>query len=397
VRVGLDGRPLQPGFRGHAGRGYGRYAHSLVAALARAGEAELILYFDPRLPVPEEQVPAGVSRRFYPRGPLRVHHTLQTHTLVAAAVERAPVDVFHFLVHMDAARCRARPVVITLHDLIPFILWNLYERGRPIAHRVARALERRAIEGAALLLANSETTRRDVLRLMRVPAERVRVAHHALDPQFRPVPAEEAAGARARYGLGRPYVIYLGGVDRHKNVEALLEAYARLRSRSATPPDLVLIGNVVSQPGFVGLRRAAERLRLGDSLRLIGFVPDEDLPALLGAAELLAHPSLYEGFGLTPLEALACGTAVAGFAAGALPEVLGEAALLVPPGDVTALAGAMERLLGDRGLRAALVERGRERVARLTWEATARETIAGYRDAVAARAEPRRVRAAGRR
>src|SRR5262249_49858226 len=148
--------------------------------------------FDPRLPVPEDQVPAGVERRSYPRGLIRTHPMLQTHSVVAAAVNHAPVDVFHFLVHMDAARCRGRPVVVTVHDLIPFVLWNLYERGRPFAHRIARALERRALEGATLLLANSETTRRDLLSTIRVPAERVRVAYHALDEHFHPASAEEA-------------------------------------------------------------------------------------------------------------------------------------------------------------------------------------------------------------
>src|SRR5262249_8363783 len=122
-----------------------------------------------------------------------------------------------------------------------------------------------------------------------------------------------------------------------------------------------------------------------------GAAPDDDLAASLAGAALLAPPSLYEGFGLPPLEALACGTAVAGFAAGSLPEVLGDAACLVPAGDVAALAGAMERLIGDARLRAELVERGRARVARYIWEATARDTFAAYRQALETRSDSRRA------
>jgi glycosyltransferase involved in cell wall biosynthesis len=379
--VGLDGRPLQPGFRGHAGRGYGLYARELVAALAGAGGVELSLFFDPRLPVAEVGLPPGVERRLYPAGPFRLHHALQTYALVGAAADRASVEVFHFMVHMDAARCRVRPVVVTVHDLIPLVLGDLYARGRPLAHRLGRALERRAIEHATVVVAVSETTRADVLRLMRVPPERVRVAYPGVHPRFRPPAAEDVARVRARYGLERPYLVYVGGVDRHKNVALLLEAYARVRGRAAEAPDLVLAGDVEKHPEFPALRRHADKLRLGDSLRLAGYVPDADLPALVGGAALLAHPSLYEGFGSPPAEALACGTPVVGLRAGALPEVLGNAAWLVTPGDVEALAGGIERVLSDPELRATLRERGLARASGYSWDAAARATMEAYRDA----------------
>jgi glycosyltransferase involved in cell wall biosynthesis len=383
MRVGIDGRAFQPGFKTHVGRGIGLYAAELLQALVRLGEAEIVLYLDPRLPVAEARVPAGVTRAWYPRAPLRLpaHALFSTEWLVAPAVASARVDVFHFLTHLDAPTRLPRHAVATVHDLIPLLLRGLYERERPLRYRVQRALERRVLARARLLLADSERTRRDLERLLGIDATRVRVAPLGVSARFRPPPAAEIAAVRARRGLERPYLLYVGGIDPRKNVPGLLEAYGRLRAAHPGAPDLVLAGAVERDPHLPALRAQAHRLRLGDAFRVLGFVPDQELPALLAGALAFVFPSSYEGFGLPPLEAMACGTSVVATAAGSLPEVLGDAALLVPPDDGDALAAALARITGDEALRAALRARGLERAAGFTWARTARATLAAYHEA----------------
>ena len=383
MRVGIDGRAFQPGFKRHAGRGIGLYAVELLRALARLGGAEYVLYFDPRLPVAEELLPGGVDRAWYPRSPVPLpepDHSV-TQLLLPAAVRRAPVDVFHFLAHVDAPALLPPRAVVTVHDLILLVMRHLYEPGKPLRYRVGRALDRQVLRRARLLITDSAASRDDIVRLFRLPPERVRVAPLGVTGRFRPQPAEAVAAVRARYRLERPFLLYVGGIDPRKDVPRLLEAWGGLRARRAGVPDLALGGAIERDPHFPALLRQAQRLGAADALRVLGFVADEDLPALLTAAEAFVFPSLYEGFGLPPLEAMACGTPVVASGAGSLGEVLGDAALLVRPGEAGSLADGIARLLDDGALRAALRERGLARAATFTWERTARETLAAYREA----------------
>lgn len=382
MRVGLDGRAFQPGFRGHFGRGIGLYAAELLRALAALGEADLLLYLDPRLPVAEELLPPGVERAWYPRAPLKLpmHAHLSTQLLVPSTLRRAPVDVFHFLAHGDAPVQLPPRTVVTVHDLILFVMPHLYEHEKPLRYRAGRMLERPVFDRAGLLIADSDATRDDLVRLMGVPPGHVRVVPLGVNTRFRPHAPQETTAVRARFGLRRPYLLYVGGIDPRKNVPRLLEAWARLRARRAATPDLALAGAIERDEHFPALLAQARALGAGDALRVLGFVADEELPALLSAAEAFVFPSLYEGFGLPPLEAMACGTPVVASRAGSLPEVLGEAALLVPPDDPGALEDALARLLDDGALRATLRERGLARATEFTWERTARQTLEAYRE-----------------
>jgi glycosyltransferase involved in cell wall biosynthesis len=291
------------------------------------------------------------------------------------------VDVFHFLAHLDAPTRLPGHVVVTVHDLIPLLLRERYERGRPLRYRVQRALERRVLARARLLLADSERTRLDLERLLGIDATRVRVAPLGVSARFRPAAAAETAALRARHGLAHPYLLYVGGIDPRKNVPVLLEAYGRLRATQPEAPDLVLAGDMEHDPHLPALHAQAQRLKLGEAFRVLGFAQDEELPALLAGALAFVFPSSYEGFGLPPLEAMACGTPVVATSAGSLPEVLGDAALLAPPDDTDGLAAALARITGDEALRATLRARGLERAAGYSWERTARATLAAYREA----------------
>ena len=384
LRVGVDGRPLQPGFKEHFGRGIGLYAAELVRGLARAPEVELTLFHDPRLPASAESALPGVRARRYPKlWPAHPH--AGTQMAVPFGMRSAPLDVFHFLAHGDAPVLLAGNAVVTVHDLILETMGTLYAGQRPLVYAFMRWLERSAVTRAPFVLADSARSRDDITRLFGVPHDRIHVVHLGLHPRFRPPGREAIEAIRARLALARDFVLYLGGIDARKNVPLLLGAFQTARRRGAENLDLVLAGPIQQHPDFEGLMAHARRLGYGDELRLPGYLADDELPALLGAARVFAFPSLYEGFGLPPLEAMACGTPVVASRGGALEDVVGDAVLRVADGDEDAFAAALLRVLGDEALRSELRERGLRQAAGFTWEHTARATVEGYRMAIARR------------
>lgn len=273
------------------------------------------------------------------------------------------------------------PVIATIHDLIQLV-YPAYAGS--LAVRLYNRLVAQGARRCAAILADSEASRQDILRLLHVPPERVRVVYLAAGPRFRPCAGRQALAAiRTKYGLPDRYVLYIGGLDVRKNVPALLRAYARLPQTLRREQRLCLA--IVGRPRsddpvrFPPLEPEIARLGIGSEVRLLGWVPEEDKPLLYAAAALFAFPSLYEGFGLDPLEALACGTPVVCSNRTSLPEVVGDAGLLIDPADEYAFAAAIEQVLTSPTLAAELRDRGPRRAASFSWERTAREVAETYR------------------
>jgi glycosyltransferase involved in cell wall biosynthesis len=236
---------------------------------------------------------------------------------------------------------------------------------------------------SVLVLADSQATQRDLMRYYGLAADRIAVVYPGRDETLAPVtePASLAA-IRARYDLHQPYLLYVGTLHPRKNLVRLVQAYARLLSQPTgrdTAPLLVLAG----QKGwlYAEINDEVRRLGLGERVRLTGFVPEEDLAALLSGALAFVFPSLYEGFGLPVVEAMACGTPVVCSQTSSLPEVAGDAALLVDPLDPEDLAGALLRIVGDEGLRRELVQRGFQQARQFSWRRCARETLDALEEA----------------
>ena len=286
-------------------------------------------------------------------------------------------DVMHhtWLVHYPFRR---RASVLTICDLIPLLFRRWYGPELGAAYRPAFRFARRC----AAVIAISEHTRQDVHRLLKVPLERIHAVPLAADEVFRVVDDRARVAERlAQYELaGRSFLLYAGSLEPRKNLPALVRAYARLAGPPAGPrPLLVLAG----AKGYYGapIFREIERLGLSDCVRHIENADDTTLVALMNAATALVYPSLYEGFGLPPLEAMACGCPVIASNASSLPEVVGDAGILVDPRDEEALAGAMARLIQDAGLREELRRRGLRRCGAFSWERTARLTLEVYSQA----------------
>jgi len=268
---------------------------------------------------------------------------------------------------------RRAQTLLTVHDL-SFMRYPECS-SPPLLEYLMEAVPR-SVARADRILADSECTRQDLIELLDVPAERIDVVYAGVEDRFRPQTAEAVSAAKARYGIERPYVLGLGTLQPRKNFARLIEAYALARDRAGIPHALVIGGGV----GWLsrGIHETIDRLGLHEDVRLIGFVDDQDLPSLYTGADLFAFPSLYEGFGIPVLEAMGCETPVVTSRASSLPEVAGEAALLIDPLDVEELADALVRGLGASGLRDRMVTAGRRQVGRFTWRAAAQSLHAIY-------------------
>ncbi len=266
------------------------------------------------------------------------------------------------------------PVVVTIHDLIPLVL-PAY-RGS-LAVRAYTALAAQSARRARMIIADSEASRRDILARLRVAPERVRVVYLAASPRYHPADRVEIARVRARYHLPERFVLYLGGFDVRKNVRLLVDAFESLPDQRVGWK-LVLAGQIPEPASdfFPDPRPGAS-----SAVLCIGHVAEEDKPALYSAAGLFAYPSLYEGFGLPPLEAMACGTPVICSDSSSLPEIVGEAGMMVGPSNGQAWAAALRALIRDEAARSELSGRGIERAAKFSWERTAKETLEVYQAA----------------
>jgi glycosyltransferase involved in cell wall biosynthesis len=281
-----------------------------------------------------------------------------------------------------------RPYVVTVHDMANL----LFEEGRSgVRMQLRRYRFRRGLVRAGRVIAVSEATKRDVQNLMGVSPERIRRVYNAPDPQFYQRgehSPNENQRILERYQIQYPFLLYAGNVRRHKNIPRLVEAFAVLRGQLAEHAiykdlRLVLIGDTISQHPAV--RQATIKSRVEPLVRFLGFVPFETLRCFYESAAVFVFPSRYEGFGLPPLEAMACGTPVVTSNVSALPEVVGDAAVLVNPENVFDIARGISEVLLDETLRAELIRRGRIQAARFSWERTAREVLDIYREAADSR------------
>ena len=278
------------------------------------------------------------------------------------------------------------PTVVTIHDLIPLLLREY--RGGPLV-RLYTALVSATARNAALVLTDSEASRRDIVTHLGLPPARVRVVYLAAGERYTPEPSTfpgEKPGFSEKTWFQKRYVLYLGGgFDVRKNVATVLRAYRRAGPAIGEQCPLVIAGRLPERdtPFAPDPRRLAREQGLDERwVHFIGFVDEADKPALYRGAVAFIFPSRYEGFGLPPLEALACGTPVVGSDVSSIPEVVGDAGVLLPPDDAEGMAGALIRLATDDGFRAELSRRALAQAARFSWERTARETLAAYRDAV---------------
>ncbi len=364
MRIAIDARKLHD-------FGIGTYIRNLLTQLARLDTAtEYVVLCRPA----DTGIVSALGANF--RGVVETSrpYSIAEQFRVPVCLHRERIDLFHapHYVLPPLTPCRA---VVTIHDCI-HLMFPQYLPGR-LAHAYARTQLWMAARRAERVLTVSETSKNDLLRCFNLPAEKIVVIYNAIDERFSvDPPAEEAARVKERYQLKAPFALYVGNIKPHKNLERLIDAFARVRLMGLDQLKLIIIGDQISQ--YQGLRRAVHQHKLHKHVRFFGFVPMETLSVLYRLASVFVFPSLYEGFGLPPLEAMASGTPVITSNVSSLPEVVGDAAILVDPYDPDSIAAAMREVLTDADLRASLREKGLAKVQEYSWELSAAQVRRVY-------------------
>ncbi len=384
IIAGVDGRPLlgEP-------TGVGRYLRNILREMVDlAPDLTLRLYLDREGDDGLGSHPRIERRRL--KGSRGRNVVTWTQWVLPGMIRSEPVSLAHFPFYTMPLFLDC-PSVITIHD----ITFSLHPEWFPWKARISfAALAPWSARRADHVLTVSECTRRDLARRYGLHSSRVTVVPLAADPAFSPRTPAEAGQVASRLGLTPPYLLHLGSLHPRRNIERLLDAFAELAG-GRPEVQLVLAGRVEA-PWTTMDPMIAERALEGRVVHL-GYVREEDLPALVSGAAALVYPSLYEGFGLPVLEAMACGIPVITSNVSALPEVAGDAALLVDPRSREAIAAAMRSILDEPRLRERLIEAGLRRASGFSWRRTAEGTLAAYRAVLARPGQPRTIAPAGAR
>jgi glycosyltransferase involved in cell wall biosynthesis len=353
--------------------GIGTYVRNVVRHLAQIDRETTYLLF---CNAADESALRDLAENFVPVVDSSAGYGLREHVSLPLKLRSLGAELLHSPHYVRPLLCTI-PSVVTIHDCI-HLLFPQYLPNR-MAFRYARFVMGSAIRNSSIVFTVSEASRADILRFYpSTDPAKVHVVPNAIDAELLVDPGEaERERVRERYQIRGRFVLFAGNVKPHKNLERLIRAFARVRCQEGNEDlRLVLIGDDVSR--YASLRRTADEAGVRQEVRFFGFVPHETLAALYRMATVFAFPSLYEGFGLPPLEAMACGTPVVTSRISSLPEVVGDGALLVDPYNEDDIAQGIARVLDDEDLRARLVERGLERAASYSWARSVRQIHAGY-------------------
>jgi glycosyltransferase involved in cell wall biosynthesis len=364
VRIGIDARKLHD-------FGIGTYIRNLLRELATIDQTtEYVLFCKPE----DNGIAASLGPNFRAAAERAGHYSISEQISIPVAVKREHLDLFHAPHYVLPVLTPTRSVV-TIHDCI-HLMFPEYLRHR-LGHAYAHAALWTAAHKSDRIFTVSEQSKRDILKFFNVPPEKIVVTPNAIDERFSVIPSEEhVIQTRERYQLSHTYLLYVGNIKPHKNLERLVEAFHMVREQGRPELELLIIGDEISN--LQSLRRAVHKHQLHRYVRFLGFVPDKTLAVLYRLASVFVFPSLYEGFGLPPLEAMASGTPVVTSNVSSLPEVVGDAAILVDPYRAEAIADGILQVLRSTHLRDELRERGLARVKAYSWHRSAQRVREVY-------------------
>jgi glycosyltransferase involved in cell wall biosynthesis len=372
MRIGLDARYVYDHFPG-----IGRYIANLAAALAELEHGhQLVLITNPALPSTRHDIAslrrfACVELASTTARPFSLGEQLALPRLA----RQLRLDLLHSPYYIKPYLGLPCPSLVTIYDLLGLRFPDTLSRQGRLLYRLMMGL---AVRSSSSIITISNSARDDLHFSYGLPRERITVTPLAAERAFRPQPAEAVAALRAKYGLPERYVLYLGSNKPHKNLERLVRAWERLVSESQPEATLLIAGHY--DPRYPQARAMVAERGLEASVRFMPNVAEAELPALYSGALIFVFPSYYEGFGLPPLEAMACGAPVLCAYASSLPEVVGNAALTVDPYSFIEIAEGLRKLLGNPPLRRRLSEQGLARARSFSWRRTAMATLKAYEE-----------------
>ncbi len=373
MRIGIDGISLA-----ETKTGVGHYTLELGRSLAHIAGGHSFEFIAPSRILSgiekdgtRRELPANLCATYRPPNALRKHWWTIGLPLY---IRQASLDLFHGT-NYSVPLWKGCPTVLTIHDLSLFLYPETHEAERVSTGR--RRIPTMACV-ATKIITPSEAVRREVVEHLSVPPEKIIAIPEAARREFHPVPPEETFETRKRFGIEEDFLLYVGTLEPRKNLMLLIRAFEEVLRATELRPQLVIVG----KRGWLvdELFAYVERAGLGDRLLFTNYVSDEELRALYSSCRMCIYPSLYEGFGLPPLEAMACGAPVVTTRIQSIMETVGDAARLVEPTDAVALARIITELLTDAHARASLSAAGLRRAAQFSWEETARRTLEVYRE-----------------
>lgn len=372
--IGFDLRALQYGFKAHKNRGIGVYTDNIIRRRHLAPDGlEIIPFYDSDYEAAEptelnaRPFDPGWARRFQPYMKDYIWSHFFFKNIINSTVKRAGLESIFFPTHLDAPAGLKVPYVITVHDLISIALKDHYSRS--IKHKAHVKKQLAVLRGARLIMADSEHTKQDVIRYAHVDPSKITVVYLGVDPEFRP----QGDNNHERLNLPDKFILYVGGIDWRKNTGLLFNAFSELLKKR---PDyhLVMTGEIDNDPSYQQFLESLKERSLESKVHTLGFVSRAELIKLYNRAAVFFYPSVYEGFGLPVLEAMACGAPVITTNRTSIPEVAGDAALLLDPDDPVSFTEALIGLVESDSERKRLSEAGLARAAIFSWDKCAKQT-----------------------
>ncbi|AHL23102.1 glycosyltransferase family 4 protein [Thermococcus nautili] len=355
--------------------GVGAYVYNLINEISKINRD--ILYL---VNYEENNLFLGLDRiiiknpfeKFSKKLPYYLWHIYLNYYLITKKLD---LDIIHIPENPTIIqKLKSYKKVVTIHDVMPYLFPKFYHLALRYTYRF---LLPRTLKTADAIIADSHNTKLDIIKYFKIPEEKIRVVHLGVDEDYKPLPENEVEKIKQKYNLNYPFILYVGGLAPNKNVSTLIKAYYKLKKKKFEHK-LLITG--VKRYKYEDIFELIGKLNLQRDIIFTGYVPREDLPSLYNAADLFVYPSLYEGFGLPPLEAMACGTPVITSNTSSLPEVVGNAGIMVNPYDVNGLTKAMYEVLTNKGLREELSKKGLRRAKLFSWRKTAEETLKVYEE-----------------